>query len=279
MGRAHLVDDAVGLVLDGTGLCDFALFQMGVHSQIQLRHYGISAADAAICADDAAGNKLLVRAIEHHKVALAAGGNAGILEHLDVLRGHGAVFHGHHVGVLQHLVQQAHGQRRASQLRDVVDDELGVRGSSGHIVPVLGNGVLRQVEVDGRDGGNGVHAHALGVACQLHAVGGVVAANVGDHGQLALGFAHHGLQNGLALLDVLVDALAGGAAHIHALDALGDQVTGQRLDPLHRNVALCVIAGVKGRDDTLIFFDIFHVSSPSLQSVIIQDKIVVRIRF
>ena len=50
-------------------------------------------------------------------------------------------------------------------------------------------------------------------------------------------------------------------------------------DPLHRNVALCVIAGVKGRDDPLIFFDIFHVSSPSLQSVIIQDKIVVRIRF
>ena len=237
---------------------------MGVHSQIQLRHHGVGAADAAVCTDDAAGNKLLVRAVEHHKVALAAGGDAGILEHLDVLRGHGAVLHSHHVGVLQHLVQQAHGQRRACQLRDIVDDELSVRGGCGHIVPVLGNGVLRQVEVDGRDGCNGIHAHALGVACQLHAVGGVVAADMGNDGQLALGFAHHGFQHRLALIDVLVDALAGGAAHIHALDALGDQVAGQRLDPLHRDVALCVIAGVKGRDDTLIFFDIFHVSSPSL---------------
>ena len=144
----------------------------------------------------------------------------------------------------------------------------------GHIVPVLGNGVFRQVEVDGRDGGDGVHTHTLGVACQLHAVGGVVAADMGNHGQLALGFAHHGLQNGLAFIDVLVDALAGGAAHIHALDALGDQVAGQRLDPLHRNVALCVIAGVKGRDDTLIFFDIFHVSSPSLIIIVSCIKLV-----
>ena len=197
------------------------------------------------------------------KVAFAAGSDTGILEHLDVLGGHGAVLDGNDVGILEHFAQQAHGQAGAGQLGDVVDDELGVGSSSGHIVPVLGNGVLRQVEVDGRDGGNGIHAHALGVACQLHAVGGVVAADVGDHGQLALGLAHHGLQNGLALVDVLVDALAGGAADVNALDALGDQVAGQCLDPLHRNVALCVIAGVKGRDDTLIFFDIFHVSSPS----------------
>ena len=34
----------------------------------------------------------------------------------------------------------------------------------------------------------------IGVACQLHAVGGVVAADVSDHGQLALGFAHHGFR-------------------------------------------------------------------------------------
>ena len=263
VGRAHLVDDAVGLVLDGTGLCDLALFQMGVHSQIQLRHHGVGAADATICADDAAGNELLVRAVEHHKALLAAGGDAGILEHLDVLRGHGAVLHSYHVGVLQHLLQQAHGQGCASQLGDVVDDELGVGSSRGHIVPVLGNGVLRQVEVDGRDGGNGIHAHALGMAGQLHAVGGVVAANMSNNGDLALGLAHHGFQNGLALVHMLVDALAGGAAHIHALDALGDQVAGEGLDALHRDVALCVIAGVKGRDDTLIFFDIFHVSSPS----------------
>ena len=51
---------------------------------------------------------------------------------------------------------------------------------------------------------------------------------------------------------------AGGAAHIHALDALGDQVAGEGLDALHRDVALSVIAGVKGREHTLIFGDIFH---------------------
>ena len=114
------------------------------------------------------------------------------------------------------------------------------------------------MEVDGGNGGDGVHAHALGMAGQLHAVGGIVAADMGDHRDLALGLAHHSLQNGLALCHALVDALAGGAAHIHALDALGDQVAGQRLDALHRNVALCVIAGVKGREHTLIFGDIFH---------------------
>jgi hypothetical protein len=114
------------------------------------------------------------------------------------------------------------------------------------------------VEVDGRDGSNGVHAHALGVFCQLDAVGSVVAADMGNHGDLALGFAHHGLQDLLALIGVLVDALTGRTADIHALDALGDQVAGEGLDALHRDVALCVIAGVKGREHTLIFGDIFH---------------------
>ena len=258
MGFAHLVDDAVGVVLDGLCFFDLALVDVVVHGQVQLRHHGVGAADAAVGTDHTAGNELLIGAVEHHEVALAAGGDAGILEHLDILGGHGAVLHGHHVGVLQHLLQQAHGQGCASQLGDVVDDELGVGSSRGHVVPVLGNGVLRQVEVDGRDGSDGVHAHALGMAGQLHAVGGVVAANMSNDGDLALGLAHHGFQNGLALVHMLVDALAGGAAHIHALDALGDQVAGEGLDALHRDVALCVIAGVKGREHTLIFGDIFH---------------------
>ena len=51
-----------------------------------------------------------------------------------------------------------------------------------------------------------------------------------NDGQLALGFAHHGFQNGLALIYVLVDALAGGTAYIHALDAFGDQMAGKGLD-------------------------------------------------
>src|SRR5699024_3043008 len=115
---------------------------------------------------------------------------------------------------------------------DVVDNELGVGGSGAHGVPVAGNGVFRQVEVDGGDGGDGVHAAGFGMGGQLHRVGGVVAGHMGDHGDLAPGLAHDGLQHGLALVGVLVDALARRAAHVHALDALGDQVAGQGLDAL-----------------------------------------------
>ena len=87
---------------------------------------------------------------------------------------------------------------------------------------------------------------------------GVVAADVCDDGQFAFGFTHDGFQHGLALIDVLIDALTGGAAHIHALDALGNQMAGEGLDALGRNIALCVVAGVKGGDDTLILCNVFH---------------------
>jgi len=53
-----------------------------------------------------------------------------------------------------------------------------------------------------------------------------------NDGQLALGFAHHCLQHGFALVHMLVDALTGGTADIHALNALGDQVAGEGLDTL-----------------------------------------------
>ena len=59
----------------------------------------------------------------------------------------------------------------------------------------------------------------------------------------------------------LVDALAGGTAHIDALDAFGDQVAGQRLDPFHRNGTLRIIAGVECRDHAAVFVDIFHVDT------------------
>lgn len=39
---------------------DLALVDVVVHGQIQLGHDGVGAADAAVCADDAAGNKLLI---------------------------------------------------------------------------------------------------------------------------------------------------------------------------------------------------------------------------
>ena len=102
--------------------------------------------------------------------------------------------------------------------------------------------------------------HALGVAGQLHAVGGVVAADVCDDGQFAFGFTHDGFQHGLALIDVLIDALTGGAAHIHALDALCDQMAGQCLDALGGDIALCVVTGIEGRDNALILGNVFHLS-------------------
>ena len=101
---------------------------------------------------------------------------------------------------------------------------------------------------------------------QLDAVSGVVAADVCDNGQFALSFAHDRLEDSLALIDVLVDALTRRAAHIHALDALGDEVAGQRLDALGGDIALCVIAGVESRDHALIFGDVFHIPNPSFKN-------------
>src|SRR5699024_7683320 len=77
--------------------------------------------------------------------------------------------------------------------------------------------------------------------------------------------AHDRFQHGLALVGVLVDALARGAAHIEALDPLGDQVAGQRLDALDGDVALFVVAGIEGGDDALVFGRIFH--DKTLQSL------------
>ena len=114
------------------------------------------------------------------------------------------------------------------------------------------------MEVDGGDGSDGVHAHALGVLGQLHTVGGVVAADMGDDGDLALGLAHHGLQQLLALIGVLVDALAGRAADVYALDALGDQVAGEGFDALHGDIAVLVIAGIERGDNALILGKVFH---------------------
>src|SRR5699024_11618888 len=102
------------------------------------------------------------------------------------------------------------------------------------------------------DGGNGVHAQALGVGGQLPAVSGVVAGHVGDDDHLALGLGHDVLQHHLALLHALVDALAGGAAHVQTVDALADQVAGQAPHPLRGDVPLVVITGIKGGNDTAV---------------------------
>ena len=81
MGFAHLINDAVCVVLDRAGSFDLTLVDVLVHGQIQLGHDGVGAADAAVGTDHTAGNELLIGAVEHHEVALAAGGDvAGAVE-------------------------------------------------------------------------------------------------------------------------------------------------------------------------------------------------------
>ena len=138
-----------------------------------------------------------------------------------------------------------------------------VLGAAAHGVPVGGNGVVGQVEVDGRDGRDGVNAALLGMGGQLDGIGGIVAGNVGNDGDLALGLAHDGLKNGFALVRMLVDALAGGTADVDALDALGNQVAGQRLDALGGDRAVRCVAGIEGGDNTAVLGNVFHKQNTS----------------
>ena len=103
---------------------------------------------------------------------------------------------------------------------------------------------------------------------QLDGIGGIVAGNVGNNGDLALGLAHDSLQHGFALVRVLVDALAGGTADVDALDALGDQVAGQRLDALGGDRAVRCVAGVEGGDNTAVFIDIFHIQTLPVRNLV-----------
>ena len=64
------------------------------------------------------------------------------------------------------------------------------------------------MEVDGRDGCDGVNAQALCMLCQFHAVLGIIAAHMCDDGQPALGSCHYIFQCNLAVFQALVDALS-----------------------------------------------------------------------
>ena len=233
---------------------------MLIHLQEELGHNGIGAADAGAGAHGQTGHILLVGTVEHD--------DPGILPHLDVLNRHGGVLHADDPGILLHLSQQRGSQGHTGQLGNVVDDEVGVGSGRRDVVPVAGDAILGQVEVDGGNGGNGIHTQALSMSSQLHAVGGVVAGNVGNDDHLALGLGHHVLQYHLALSHALVDALTGGAAHIQTVDTLANQVAGQGADLVGRNVAGLIIAGVKGRNHALVFFQIAHFNIPSLKTII-----------
>ena len=140
-------------------------------------------------------------------------------------------------------------------MRQYVDDELGVGSGCAHVIPVLGNGVGRQLEVDGRNGSDGVNAQRLGMTGQLLRIGGIVAGNVSDDGQLAASLFHHIFQHQLTLGNALVDALAGGATDIQTLHALLDEPTGQFTDGSGVDLALLIVAGIESRDNTLILLD------------------------
>ena len=90
------------------------------------------------------------------------------------------------------------------------------------------------------------------------AAAGIVAGNVADHGQLALGNLHHVLDDDLALFHVLVDALAGGTVDVNALDALVYKVLSQSLYALRAHIALVVRACVECRNNASVLVQIFH---------------------
>ena len=81
---------------------------------------------------------------------------------------------------------------------------------------------------------------------------------MGDDGEPALGRLHHVLQHQLPLGDALVDALAGGAAHVHALDALLDQERRELADRRGADLPVPVIAGVKRGKYALILLNVLH---------------------
>ena len=95
---------------------------------------------------------------------------------------------------------------------------------------------------------------------QLHGLPGTVAGHVGNDGQLALGNFHDVLQQQLPLGNGLVNALAGGTAHVQALDTLIDVILGQLANSLGGNIALFIVASVERRNNTGVFGQIFHFS-------------------
>ena len=164
MGGAHLVDDVVNLILDLAGRLHLTLLEVLIHLQEELGHNGIGTSDAGAGAHGQTGDELLIGPVKNEQIL--------VMPHLDILGWHGGVLHADHTGVFLHLPQQRGGQGHPRQLGDVVDDKVGVGGGGGDIIPVLGDAVLGQVEVDGRNGGNGVHPQALRVGGQGLAVRG-----------------------------------------------------------------------------------------------------------
>ena len=236
-------------MLDGRGGGKIVCPAQRIHLQEQLRHHRVGAADPAVRADGASRHKLLVRPVEKDALPVE-----GPTEALDVIDGHGGILDPHDPGILLHPLDQRNRKGHARQLGNVVDKEIRMGGRVGDVVPVPGDGRVRQAEVDGRNAGDGVHAQPLGVCGQLAAFLRVVAGHMGDDGTLAAHLLHHGLQRAHPFFFFQIDALPGGAAHVQALHALVHQIAGQTARARLADGSLIVVAGVKRRNHAPVLF-------------------------
>ena len=251
MAAAHLINDAAAFVLNfacqlhAPGVIAFVDFE------IELRHDGVGAADAAGRADGKTGDQLLVRTVEHDELA-----RSRIAPHLDILRRHGRVFDADDAQIFSHFLQKLRAERDARELRDIINDKIRIWRSCRDGVPIVRDGIRRQMEIDRRDGGDGVNSEAFGVPRQLAAVGGVVAGDVRDDNELAADGVHDSLKDGLALFHTLIDAFTGRAADVETGNALVQKVFCKALHTRCADAAVFVIARIKRRENALIFFQL-----------------------
>ena len=118
--------------------------------------------------------------------------------------------------------------------------------------------MLRQVEIDGRNGCNCINTACFCMCSQLHGIGSVVAGNVCNYSQLAFCLGHYSLKYCLSLVSMLINTFTRGTAYINTLNAFFHEVPCKSFCIFRRNVSGCVIASVKSWDNSLIFGDIFH---------------------
>ena len=251
MAAAHLINDAAAFVLNfacqlhAPGVIAFVDFE------IELRHDGVGAADAAGRADGKTRDQLLVRTVEYDELTLGR-----IAPHLDVLRRHRRVFDADDARILSHFLQKLRAERDTRKLRDIINDKIRVWRSCRDGVPIVRDGIRRQMEIDRRDGGDCVNAEAFSVPCQLAAVGGVVTGDVRDDNELAADCIHDGFEDGLAFFYTLVDAFTGRAADVETGNALVQKVFCKALHTRCADAAVFVIARIKRRENALIFFQL-----------------------
>ena len=254
MCRTHLIDDFIGLILYLTGFLQVPCFHQFIHLQEQFRHNAIGTADTAFRTDHTAADKLLIRSVEDNVIL-----STGLLEQLDILHRHGRILDADHSRILPHLRKQALCQRNPCQLRDIVDDKIGIRRCIADIVPVFRDRISRQREINRRDTGDRIHPKPLRMGRQLFAVLRVIAGYMRDHRQLAGRCFHYIFQYDLTVFHALIDTFPGRTVDIDALHAFSDKVFRQRPHSLRADIAFPVIAGIKCGNDSLIFIETFHI--------------------